>query len=407
MNNGGLSVPATHWLNRTVLGIGLASLLSDWSHEMATAIMPAFLATMGAAAAWLGVIEGVSDGLSSFAKMGSGYFTDQLRRRKPIAVAGYIVTTVSTACIGLATQAWHVLLCRASAWLGRGLRTPVRKALLAAAVTPETYGRAFGFERMMDTCGAIVGPVSATALLGTFGGDFSRVLLVTLIPGLLAAAAIAFLVEEKERIAVKYISFRARLTALPKPFQRFLLAVALFGSGDFAHSMLILLAAQKLAPQLGATKAAGVAVSLYVLHNVLYAGFAFVAGWLADHFNKGTLLTVGYGLAAVMGLVLVLAPMNPTRSGVNLAVLALVFILAGIYVATEEALEDSLAAELVDKEHHGMGFGMLATVNGIGDFVSSIVVGALWTAWGTQVAFAYSTALFAAGTVAVWRLRDA
>jgi len=389
----------SRWINRTVLGIGLASLLSDWSHEIATAVMPAFLATMGAAAAWLGIIEGVSDGLSSFAKMGSGFFTDRLRLRKPIAVTGYVVTAVSTASIGLATQAWHVLVCRASAWLGRGVRTPVRKALLAAAVTPETYGRAFGFERMMDTCGAIVGPVTATILLAAFAGNFSRVLLVTVVPGLLAAAAIGFLVEEKERLAVKYSSFRAQLTALPRPFRRFLLAVGLFGAGDFAHTMLILLATQVLTPRLGATKAAGVAVSLYVLHNVLYAGFAFVAGWLADRLNKRLLLAGGYALAAVMGLVLVLAPLN-------LVVLTVVFILAGIYVATEEALEDSLAAELVDKEHHGIGFGVLATVNGIGDFLSSIVVGALWTAWGTQVAFAYSTVLFAAGAAAVWRSQN-
>jgi len=390
--------PQSRWLNRTVLGIGLASLLSDWSHEIATAVMPAFLATMGAAAAWLGIIEGVSDGLSSFAKMGSGYFTDQLRRRKPIAVAGYIVTAIGTACIGLATQAWHILLCRASAWLGRGVRTPVRKALLAAAVTPETYGRAFGFERMMDTCGAIVGPITATVLLAAFGGNFSRVLLVTLVPGFLAAVAIGFLVEEKERLHVKYISFRARLAALPKPFQKFLVAVGLFGAGDFAHTMLILLATQRLTPRFGAGKAATVAVALYVLHNVLYAGFAFVAGWLADHCNKRVLLACGYGLAAVMGAVLVFAP-------INLPVLVVVFVLAGIFVATEEAVEDSLAAELVDKEHHGMGFGMLATVNGVGDFLSSVVVGVLWTTVGTAAAFGYSTVLFVAGAVLVWRWR--
>ena len=390
---------AARWLNRTVLGIGLASLLSDWSHEIATTIMPAFLATMGAAAAWLGIIEGVSDGLSSFAKMGSGYFTDHLKRRKPIAVIGYIVTATGTACIGLATQAWHILICRASAWLGRGVRTPVRKALLAAAVTPETYGRAFGFERMMDTCGAIIGPLTATVLLTLFAGDFRRVLLCTIIPGLLASAAIGFLVEEKERLHVKYISFRARLTALPKSFRKFLFAVGLFGSGDFAHTMLILLATQKLKPQYGAGRAAAIATMLYVLHNVLYAGFAFVAGWLADHFNKRALLAGGYGLAAVMGLVLMFAPMN-------LTILIVVFVLAGIYVATEEALEDSLAAELVDKEHHGMGFGVLATVNGVGDFVSSLMVGLLWTVFNTQVAFAYSTILFAAGSFAVWRSRD-
>jgi MFS family permease len=260
---------------------------------------------------------------------------------------------------------------------------------------------------MMDTCGAIIGPVTATILLAAFAGNFSRVLLMTLIPGLLAAVAIAFLVEEKERIHVKYISFRARLTALPKPFQRFLLAVGLFGAGDFAHTMLILLATQRLKPQYGAGKAATIAVSLYVLHNVLYAGFAFIAGWLADHFDKRALLAGGYALAAVMGLVLVFAPISPASSVINLAILVVVFVLAGIYVATEEALEDSLAAELVDKEQHGMGFGALATVNGVGDLISSIVVGALWTAFGTQVAFAYSTVLFGAGAVAVWRMRKA
>src|SRR5215831_9674022 len=157
------------WLNRTVLGIGLASLFSDWSHEIATTVMPAFLATLGAsAAAWLGLIEGVSDGLSSFAKMASGFYTDKLQRRKPIAVIGYLVTALGTASFGLATSAWHVLIARALAWFGRGVRTPVRKALLAAAVTPDTYGRAFGFERMMDTLGAIVGPSSAFLLLALF-----------------------------------------------------------------------------------------------------------------------------------------------------------------------------------------------------------------------------------------------
>src|ERR1700687_4282719 len=115
------------WLNRTVLGVGLASLFSDWSHEIATTLLPTFLATMGVAAAWLGLIEGVSDGLSSVAKMASGYYTDRLRRRKPIAVAGYLVTALGTAAFALATSTWHVLAARATAWLGRGVRTPVRK----------------------------------------------------------------------------------------------------------------------------------------------------------------------------------------------------------------------------------------------------------------------------------------
>jgi len=389
---------ARKWLNRTVLGIGLASLFSDWAHEIATTVMPAFLATMGVGAAWLGLIEGVSDGLSSFAKMGSGYYTDKLRRRKPIAVAGYVVTALGTASFGLATAAWHVLVARACAWLGRGVRTPVRKALLAGAVSRETYGRAFGLERMMDTLGAIVGPASAFVLLEALGGRYGAVFAVTLIPGLAAAAVIAFVVKEKERMPVPHISFGERLRLLPKAYRRFLVAVGLFGAGDFAHTLLILLATQKLTPALGAPKAASVAVGLYVAHNVFYAGFSLVAGWLADRFSKRHVLAAGYFLAAAMAVWIAVMPFTVWT-------LALVFVSGGIYVGIEETLEDSMCAELVEERQHGMAFGVLATVNGVGDFVSSLVVGALWTAFGTSVAFGYSAVLFAVGAWLVIRVR--
>ncbi|MBI1361524.1 MAG: MFS transporter [Alphaproteobacteria bacterium] len=386
------------WLNRTVLGIGLASLFSDWSHEIATTVMPAFLATMGVAAFWVGLIEGVSDGLSSFAKMASGYYTDKLRRRKPVAVIGYLVTALGTASFGLATAAWHVLLSRACAWLGRGVRTPVRKALLAGSVTKENYGRAFGFERMMDTLGAIVGPATAFFLLGMFHHHYPSVFALTLIPGLIAVALIAFAVKEKDRQPVPHISFGEKLRMLPPSFRKFLVAVGLFGAGDFAHTLLILLATQKLTPELGAAKAASIAVGLYVLHNVFYAGFAFIAGWLADRIRKSHVLAAGYALAAVMALAIIFLPLTVWTLGA-------IFILGGVYVAIEETLEDSFCAELVGEEHHGMAFGTLATVNGIGDFLSSIIVGALWTAFGTSVAFGYSAVLFAVGALLVLRLR--
>lgn len=385
------------WLNRTVLGVGLASLFSDWSHEIATAALPAFLASLGVAAAWLGVIEGVSDGLASFAKMASGYYTDGLQRRKPIAVAGYIVTALGTASFALATNAWHVLFARASAWLGRGVRTPVRKALLAGSVPRSAYGRAFGLERAMDTAGAIIGPLSALLILRATQHDYRALFGWTLIPGLLAAAVIALLVKEQTRAPVPHISFGERLRSLPGPYRRFVGAVALFGAGDFAHSMLILLATQNLAPSLGLARAASVAVTLYILHNVCYAGFSLVAGALADRMPKNLLLAAGYALAGVMALAVIILP-------ATLWTMAAVFVIGGIYIAIEETLEDSLCAELVDESHHGMAFGVLASVNGVGDFISSIVVGVLWTVFGTQIAFAYSAVLFFAGAGLIARL---
>jgi len=384
------------WLNRTVIGIGLASLFSDWAHETATTVLPAFLASIGAAAAWLGAIEGTADGLASFAKMASGFYTDKLERRKPIAVIGYLVTALGTASFAFSTAAWQILVSRSLAWFGRGVRTPVRKALLAAAVTKDTYGRAFGFERMMDTLGAIVGPASAWLLLALFAHNYRHVFLVTLIPGILAAALIAFLVKEKERKRVSHISFTGRLRVLPPPYRRFLIAVGLFGAGDFAPTLLILLATQRLSPQYGATTAASFAVALYVLRNIFNAAFAPVAGWLADHFNKKYVLASGYALAAVMALLIILAPLNLWTFG-------LIFTLSGIFIGVTETLEDSYCAELVGEEHHGTAFGVLATVNGVGDFLSSTIVGVLWSAFGTATAFSYSAVLFLVGTMLVLR----
>jgi MFS family permease len=364
---------------------------------MATTVMPAFLASVGAGAAWLGVIEGISDGLSSFAKMGSGYYTDRLQRRKPIAVIGYLVTAFGTATFALATTAWHILIARAFAWLGRGVRTPVRKALLAGSVSKETYGRAFGFERMMDTGGAIVGPASAFVLLQAFHHHYPPLFLSTLVPSLIAAALMAFLVKEKSRPRVPHISFGERLRMLPASYRRFLLAAGLFGAGDFAHTLLILLAMQKLTPSLGAARAASVAIALYILHNVCNAAFAVVAGWLADHFKKNHVLAAGYLLGGVMAGAIIVLPFTVWS-------LAMVFALGGIYVAIEETLEDSFCAELVSETHHGMAFGVLATVNGVGDFLSSIIVGTLWTTAGTTAAFGYSAILFIAGALLVFNL---
>jgi MFS family permease len=123
-----------------------------------------------------------------------------------------------------------------------------------------------------------------------------------------------------------------------------------------------------------------------------------VAGWLADRFKKQFVLASGYALAAVMALLIVAAPMT-------IWLLGIIFILSGMHVAIGETLEDSFCAELVGEEQHGMAFGVLATVNGVGDFLSSIIVGALWTVAGTSVAFGYSAVLFFLGALLVLRTR--
>ena len=383
------------WLNRTVLGVGLTSLFSDWSHETATAILPAFLAAIGAGPVWLGVIEGFADGLSSFAKFAAGHFTDRLKHRKPLAVFGYAFTALSTASFGFATHAIQVLAGRAAAWLGRGFRSPAKKALLAADVPPGAYGRAFGLERLMDTLGAILGPLTALWLLEATHHAYHEIFLWTLLPGTVAVACFWLLVRERP-IAVKdKKTFLRGLQILPTPFRRFLIAVGIFGAGDFSHTLLILYATRMLAAEYGVARAASLAVILYTIHNAFYAGSAYLSGWLSDHVrNRHAVLAAGYGLAAATALLLALGSHS-------LWLLGPVFTLAGLYIGTEEALEDSVTAQIVSPEQYGMAFGTLAAVNAVGDFLSSLLVGALWSAFGVGAAFGFSAVLFAVGALLI------
>jgi MFS family permease len=250
---------------------------------------------------------------------------------------------------------------------------------------------------MMDTLGAILGPATALLLLQQLRHDYAAIFTLTLIPGLAAALLMAVLVQERQRTPAAGAGFAARLAALPMRFRRYLLAVGLFGMGDFAHTLLILLAMQKLTPAMGTARAVTVATALYILHNILYAAFAMLAGTLADRMPKPRLLAAGYALAGGTALAIMLLPLT-------IWTLAAVFVAGGVYVAIEETLEDSLCAELVGDAQHGMAFGTLATVNGVGDFASSVIVGVLWTAYGTTVAFGYSAVLFFAGSVLVLRL---
>ena len=303
------------WLSRSVLRRGLTSLFSDLGHETASSVLPLFLASLGAPAAALGVIEGVSDALSSFAKLGARWIGDRVERRKPIVVGGYVLTGVATGAFGLATAWPQVLVSRAIGWLGRGVRGPLRDAMLADSVEPEARGRAFGLERAGDTLGAVLGP--ATALLLISALTFRLMFLLTIVHGVIAALCFVVLVRERSRASIRPRRFGEAIGALPPRFRFFLLAVGLFGAGDFAHTLLILHASQALIPSLGPAQAGAVAIGLYTLHNAV-----------------------------------------------------------------------------------------CAAANGLGDFISRVVVGGLWTAVSPAVGFLYGAALSLVGAVLMSRVRQ-
>ena len=397
MNTQATPASPGRWLTRGILGIGLANLFSDWGHEAATSLLPALLTLVGAPAVALGIIEGVADGLSSFAKVAGGRIADRTAWRKPVAGLGYLIVGLTTFAYAFAELWPGILVLRGVGWAGRGAKGPSRDALLADAVAPSQLGRAFGFERAMDTVGAVAGPLTAVALL-SFSG-VRGALRWTILPGLAASICFLWLVPAARTAGVRRaVGFASSLREMPRSFRRLLAGVSVHGVGDFAPTLLILRASQVLAPQYGAARASELAIALYTFHNAVFALIAYPAGALADKIGKRGLIAAGYcaGAAMCVGFLFV-----PTKLGW----LTLLFAIAGLHTAVQQALEKSISAELLGTEIRGMGFGILATVNGVGDFASSIIVGALWSAVAPAAGFIYGAVLMlgGAGLIYFWR----
>ena len=403
--------PSGHWLNRTVFGAGVTSALGDLTYETTNVILPGFLAVLGLPAAVLGTIEGVADGLASFTKLGAGYIADRLGFRKGLVVAGYALTALMQVFMAVAVGWPLILVGRLVGWFGRGVRGPLRDAIMAEAITPATRGRAFGFHRAADTLGAVVGPLLGVALLAWAqtlpfadeSGPYRTVFWLTLIPGVLSVLSFALLVRDDRSVPNPKLRFVAAVRSLPADFRRYLRAVGLFGLGDFAHTLLIAAAAALLLHRYGLVEAAQVAGLLYAGRNAVQALASYPVGALADRVGHRPVLVAGYGLgAATAGLT---AAAFALRSD-SLVLLGAVFVLAGLYVAVQEALEGAMTADYVPRETRSVGYGVLGAVNGVGDLVSSIAVGVLWTTVSPVLAFGLAGGVMLAGTFFLAGQRD-
>lgn len=403
------SAPARRWWNRTVVGAGVTSALGDFCYETTTVILPGFLAVLGVPAAVLGIVEGIADMVASFTKMVAGFIADKLGHRKLLVLVGYSLTPVGQMFIAMAVGWPLLLLGRIVSWFGKGLRGPLRDAIVIQSISPETRGRAFGFHRAMDTVGAVLGPALGVALLGSAQGlgwadasaPFRLVLWLSTVPGVLAVLAFLALVRDPAHSPNPALRFFTSLRGLPPQFKRYLGAVGLFGIGDFSHSLLILAATQLLAPSFGVVRATQIAGLLYLGRNVVQVLASYPVGCLADRVGAIPVLIFGYGMGAATAALTATAFFFEIG---GLPLLGGIFVIAGLYMAVQEALESTVTAGLVTEETLGTSFGALGTVNGTTKFLSSTVVGVLWTAISPEVSFGMAAALMAMGTVMLMRL---
>jgi MFS family permease len=378
------------WLNRNVVGMGLASLFSEMSSEMASAVLPIFLSSvLGAPAYALGLIEGVAEGLSTLFELWSGWYSDRIGKRKGLIATFYVVIAASMVGFAAATNWLQLML------LGWSIRLPVRDTLLVESTTPATVNRAFSFMRTLNSPGAIAGPLLATLLLAHV--PIRIIFLIAAVPCLCAILAIVLLVREKARTPDPR-GFWQSVNGLPPHFNGFLVPVGLFGLANFASTFLILRAQEVLTPGQGPILAATIAAGLYTWSNVAYCLVSYPLGVLADRYSKKTILGAGYLLFGLLCFGFLFA-------NDRLWLLVVLFAASGICTAIVEASEPALASDFIGDVDRGAGYGALSATQGTGAFLSSIIVGFLWSfaspAWG----FVYGGVLAVAAAVLLMRVK--
>lgn len=392
------------WLSRTVVGIILATFLSDLGHEAVTAVLPLYLASVGLGPLALGVMEGIADLGYSLSKLAGGVVGHRVAHKQPWIAGGYVLTVLGTGAIALVRTVGAVASLRAIAWLGRGFRSPMRDFMLADEVGTTHYGRAYGVERTADMLGALLGPLTAAGLVA-LGTSVRSVILWSMVPSALAAASILFLTRDRaapEQMPIaespaagKAISLADR-KQLPREFWLLVGGVTLFGLGDFSRTFLIVIAAGALGEVSSSpTALLSTAVLIYAGHNLISAVAAYPAGRLGDAWSRPKVLVLGYLLGVVTNLML-------ATGSLSLAIVLPAIALSGVYIAVEETLEKAVVAGLLPRELRSLGLGILATANSIGDLGSSLFVGIMLHEGHRLLAFAGPAVVGALGVM--WML---
>jgi MFS family permease len=386
--------PVKKQLPRTVIALGVVSLLTDMSSEMIYPLLPVFVAaTLGGGAVSIGLIEGIAEATASLVKLASGVLSDRMPRRKWLLVVGYGLAGSVRPLIGLA-RVWPVVLfIRFADRVGKGLRGPPRDAIIADAVDPGSRGRAFGLHRSMDHAGAVVGPLVAFALLG-IGFDSRHIFFAAAIPAAAVLIVLVFFVREPARQLVPREP-RAPLRlvdlgGLGADFRRLLVALVAFALASSTDAFLLYRMSQ-------AGIGTGGLALVWSLHHVVKVAAAYLGGAASDRWgNRRALLTASW-----LGYAGIYAAFAAVSSP---AALVAVFLVYGLFIAAPEAVEKAWVTDLVPAERRGAAFGWMQAGVGIAALPASLLFGVVWSAVGATAAFLSGSGLAILAALLVTRV---
>jgi MFS family permease len=389
---------------RNIYAFGATSFLNDTASEMAYWVLPAFLVSLGAGPAQLGLIEGLAESVASFAKLFSGYLTDRIDRRKPLMVAGYFVANAVKPLLAVVTAWWHILLIRFSDRLAKGVRGAPRDVMVAESVPKQRLGAAYGLIQSMDSAGAIVGPLAALLLLARCG--IRGVFLAAAVPGALTVLVAIFGVRETRNphpsassepalslpkgqafsqktreMGHPSLSSNAAPVprgSLPGSFYFVLVAVTIFSLGNSSDMFLVMRAQNVGIP-------VAMAPLLGLVFNITYTLGSWPAGWFSDRFSRRWIAAAGYLIFAGTYVVFGRAP-STLAIWITMAIY-------GLYYALTQPVLKALVVESVKQEVRGRALGVFAFVTSVATLAASLITGELWKHYGAGMPFYFSAGL--------------
>ena len=385
--------PRSRRLGGTVVALSVVSLLTDLSSEIIYPLLPLFLTSvLGASAATLGLIEGAAETTAALLRLASGWWSDRVRRRKPLVLAGYVLSGLARPLVALATGAGQVLAVRLADRVGKGIRGAPRDALIADAVHPALRGRAFGVHRAADHLGAVLGPLVAFALLQGAGLPLRTVFLVAAIPGVAAVLVLWLGVRERPREAAPAAEAelpRDASATLGGPFRRYLAVLVVFTLGNASDAFLLLRAAD-----LGVATAS--VPLLWALLHVVKSASSALGGGLSDRLGRRPLIVGGWLVYALVYLLF-------ARATAAWQAWAL-FALYGTYFGLTEGVEKALVADLAPAARRGTAFGWYNLAVGVAALPASALFGLVWDRRGPAAAFHLGAGLALAAAVGLLAL---
>lgn len=375
-------------LPRTVVALGVVSLLTDASSEMIVPLLPAFLVSLGASGAFVGAVNGVADTASSLMKLASGGWADRAARKKPLVLLGYGLASIVRPLVAIAQAPWHVLAIRFTDRLGKGVRTAPRDALIAQATPADRRGAAFGFHRAMDHTGALIGPLFAYVLLRWLPPR--TIFALAAIPAAVSLVALALFVREEAAPARVAPAAGAARPRLPPRLLAILAVIVLFTMGN-STDFFLLLRAQDVGID------ATLAPILWSLLHLSKAALSTPLGALSDRVGRRRLLFFGWGVYALvyLGFSFASAPWH---------VWAL-FAAYGVFFAATEGVEKALIADLAPAELRGRAFGLYHFLVGACALPASVGFGVVWDQVSHGAAFACGAALAGAAAIGLALIR--